>query len=336
MTTPDNFRTLLRECMDEAAGHADTGAAVIDRLLTDLPAAGTAIRPSRRRWIAPLVAAAAIAAVAVGIAVATGNSGRNPSGPPAAPRTSAPTSPVATGPTAGSTSASGTPTPTVANGAAPLCQTAQLQLVSGGSLGAAGTSYLTFYLTNEHAACTMTGFPGVAVLDASGAVVQRPADRSTTLGNSQPVAATALRIPSGGRAQFVVASTNTVPTGDCPALYRGTDLQVYPPDQTTALHLPGSYAFCDLRVGPVQADTSVPVKVLGLVRSHTLTSAGWRVVLAPAERDSTGQYVAIPGRAPVTYVIPGSMISDGGVTLVGPIELTVDSGTVTGLTIVGG
>ena len=77
-------------------------------------------------------------------------------------------------------------------------------------------------------------------------------------------------------------------------------------------------------------------KLLGLVRSATRTATGYRVALAPATRQRDGQFVAIPGRAVATYLIPTAMVPDGGLTLTGPIEVTVDRGHVTALTIVGG
>jgi hypothetical protein len=76
--------------------------------------------------------------------------------------------------------------------------------------------------------------------------------------------------------------------------------------------------------------------LLGLVVSHTKLADGYRVVLAPAIRQADGQFVAIPGRATVGYLIPTSLVPDEGITLVGPIELTIDGQQVTGLTIAGG
>jgi hypothetical protein len=66
------------------------------------------------------------------------------------------------------------------------------------------------------------------------------------------------------------------------------------------------------------------------------TADGWRVVLAPANRQPDGQFVAIAGRTPVTYVIPDALVPDNGMTLVGPVEVTTNGGQVTFLTVVGG
>jgi len=53
-------------------------------------------------------------------------------------------------------------------------------------------------------------------------------------------------------------------------------------------------------------------------------------------RRADGQFVKIPGRAIVTYLIPTALVPDGGTTLIGPIEVTTDGHRVTALTIVGG
>lgn len=76
--------------------------------------------------------------------------------------------------------------------------------------------------------------------------------------------------------------------------------------------------------------------VLGLVVSQTKLADGYRVILAPATRQTDGQFVAITGRATVTYLIPTSMVPDAGMSLIGPIEIIVDGAKVTGLNIVGG
>lgn len=77
-------------------------------------------------------------------------------------------------------------------------------------------------------------------------------------------------------------------------------------------------------------------KVLGIVLSHAKVANGYRVTLAPAKRRGDGQFVAIPGRAPVTYLIPSRLVLDRGVTLVGAIEVTANGHKVTALAIIGG
>ena len=52
----------------------------------------------------------------------------------------------------------------------------RLAFVSG--QGAAGTAYMTYALTNVGSGtCTLFGYPGVAILDGAGQIVQHPAQR---------------------------------------------------------------------------------------------------------------------------------------------------------------
>lgn len=61
---------------------------------------------------------------------------------------------------------------------------------------------------------------------------------------------------------------------------------------------------------------------------------GYRLVLAPATY-SDGQYLAIPGRPLVTYLVPSSLVQDPAI-LVGAVTLTLRNSRVTGLAIMGG
>ena len=88
----------------------------------------------------------------------------------------------------------------------------------------------------------------VAVLDAHGHIVQHPAKRGAT----QPAPVTRITLRPGAHARFLVNSTDVIPSPGCPKSYSGTTLQVYPPNQRTALLLSHTGSFCDLRVGPVQ------------------------------------------------------------------------------------
>lgn len=77
--------------------------------------------------------------------------------------------------------------------------------------------------------------------------------------------------------------------------------------------------------------------VLGQVLSSTKVTSGFRVTLSPSKRLlAQDTFVPIPGRAPVTYLIPNSLVLDGGASLVGEIEVTVVGHRVVGLAIVGG
>jgi Protein of unknown function (DUF4232) len=136
--------------------------------------------------------------------------------------------------------------------AAPACRTSQLSLslIRGGA--AAGTAYLWYGLRNVGAdACSMIGYPGVAVLDARGRIAQHPATRGAAI--RAPVRL--VTVKPGHRAQFLLNSADVVPSPGCRRLYRGVTLQVFPPNQRTPIRGPFTGVFCSLRVGPVEPDS---------------------------------------------------------------------------------
>lgn len=148
----------------------------------------------------------------------------------------------------GSTTSSSTP-------AAAACTTAHLALAVGTGNGAAGTGYTDYFLRNTGSAnCSLSGFPGLAVLDANGNVVQRPATRCTgTTGFCRPVMTVLLQ--PGQSTTFLGTNVDVYPTTDCPTHLTGTTVQVYPPGQTVPLRQPWTVPnndVCDLGVGPVQ------------------------------------------------------------------------------------
>lgn len=141
------------------------------------------------------------------------------------------------------------PAPTANAAGAPPCQTSNLRLSLGAAGAAAGTTYTYYDLTNVGVGpCSMVGYPGVAVLDASGNVVQHPARRGAAL----PAPVKLLTLRPGRRAKFLVNSTDVIPSPGCRRPYTGTTLQVFPPNQRAAIRQPHTGTFCDLRVGPVQ------------------------------------------------------------------------------------
>ena len=150
--------------------------------------------PSPRRWLLPPLAAVVVlmvgATTAAVLLVNTGNrtgpaapiapvgSTARPSATPAPARPAQrrparkPTSPKPTSPSpSGSSPASSSPA------ALATCTTGQLRLtMAGATEGAAGTSYTPFALTNTATtSCLMQGYPGVSLLDPTGAIVGRPA-----------------------------------------------------------------------------------------------------------------------------------------------------------------
>jgi hypothetical protein len=223
-----------------------------------------------RRWVMPTLAAAGVlAAVAIPIAVIGLRDGSGPSQPglgsssslserPSAPDSS-PTlttpNPETSRPVVPPSSGAGTPSTSVATspsttGSSPsaTCPSSQLRLSYGQASGAAGSLFTPFYLTNlGPAACVTQGFPGVSLLDATGAIVGAPATREGAEGG--PV-----HLASGGRARFVVR-VGTAPRTGCGLPRPSTQIQVYPPDQTVALRLAFPTGSCALTV---QTVTSAP------------------------------------------------------------------------------
>jgi hypothetical protein len=146
-----------------------------------------------------------------------------------------------------------TSTLTIRAGRRGACVTFQLKLSRGVSGVAAGTSYSWYIFTNVgRAACSMIGYPGVAILDAHGRVVQHPAVWSTDPGTMPPEPVRLVVLAVGQKARFVLASTDVTPSRGCRAPYSGRTLQVFPPNQTTALRARYHGSFCNLAVGPVQ------------------------------------------------------------------------------------
>ena len=206
----------------------------------------------RRRPLAAPTLAVLVAALAV--AGCGGSSSTTSSGGSAATSSVATQTKTVTTSAGSATSSSSTSTASTSGsaGTASLttCRTPNLRLSMVSGQGAAGTAYITYGLTNAGTgSCTMLGYPGVAVLDAAGNIVQHPARRGTA-GPAVPVRL--ITLAPGSRATFLVNSTDVIPSPGCTHAYTGVTLQVFPPNQRAALHLAYSGSFCNLRVGPVQ------------------------------------------------------------------------------------
>jgi hypothetical protein len=132
------------------------------------------------------------------------------------------------------------------------CATSALRLSRTTSSAAAGTSYTWYTLTNVGAAaCSMIGYPRVAILNARGHVVQHPAAWSPHPGTMPPERVRLIVLAAGQQARFVLANTDVTPSPGCRAPYTGKTLEVFPPHQTAAIRKPFRGSFCNLVVGPV-------------------------------------------------------------------------------------
>jgi uncharacterized protein DUF4232 len=121
------------------------------------------------------------------------------------------------------------------------CLTTDLRLTVGASNGAAGTIYYPLDLTNiSGSACTMYGYPGVAFVSSPGGhQVGVPASRRDT------PAPALITLAPGETAHSTLAVSNVLIGNNC--LRHQVQVhwvQVYPPDQFSALYAPLSRLGC--------------------------------------------------------------------------------------------
>lgn len=162
----------------------------------------------------------------------------------------APSQPVTS--SASSVTSATTPASSSTVAARKRCSSSALSLTEVTRGAAAGNIIDVYKFTNTGPdSCSLTGYPGVSVLDKAGRIVQHPADREPGPGTSEPLPVVAVTLLSDGHAEFVIAYTDNVPNPDCATEYSGTKLRVYPPDDTTAIEVSFTESFCDLSVGPV-------------------------------------------------------------------------------------
>jgi hypothetical protein len=188
-----------------------------------------AMRTLRRRLTA--VSLASFSLASFGLLAAACTSASTPGATKTVTFTPAPSTTTVTAP--GTTAPSG-PGP---------CLTSDLRLAVGRPNGAAGTIYHPLDFTNESsAACTMYGYPGVAFVTArGGSVVGAPAGRRL-IGGIAPALVT---LQPGATAHATFAISDVLVSNQChnhqvPA----STIQVYPPDQYTALFAPFSGTGC--------------------------------------------------------------------------------------------
>jgi len=182
----------------------------------------------------PLALAAALVA-----AGCSSGSGGSSSGTSTSTTASTGTSTTSTAPTS---TTGGRPTSTTSGGsttAAPSnrCHTSQLTAALGPSQGAAGSTYVTLSLSNHSSStCTVQGYPGVSLLDASGHQIGTPATRAAGPSGS-------IVLAPGGVATTTVHTLNAgIAPGGCWA--PSTSVKVFPPDELDALTASGSITVC--------------------------------------------------------------------------------------------
>jgi Domain of unknown function (DUF4232) len=141
--------------------------------------------------------------------------------------TATPTRTVTVTATPASPPASASP---ASSGAQP-CATTDLKLAVGQPNGAAGTIFYPLGFTNtSSAACTMYGYPGVAFVSSpGGSVIGAPANRRS------PPAPVLITVAAGATAHATLAVSDVLIGNNCVHKVQVKWVQVYPPDQFSAL-----------------------------------------------------------------------------------------------------
>jgi hypothetical protein len=140
-----------------------------------------------------------------------------------------------------------------------LCRTADLTVATGTMGAAAGSVYLQIDFTNTSgAACTLYGYPGVALTASrtSASQVGLAASRST----GQPYRLVTLAPRASASATLHLVRVVNYPTARCGPV-SGSFLQVYPPGQQAAVYLPYQGQTCAkpvfaMGIGAVQPGTA--------------------------------------------------------------------------------
>ena len=118
--------------------------------------------------------------------------------------------------------------------------TTDLRLTVGAANGAAGTIFYPLDFTNaSSSACTMYGYPGVAFVSSpGGSQVGAPAGRGS-------VAPTLITLSPGATAHATLAVSDVLIANNClDDQVQVSWVQVYPPDQYSALSAPLSRQGC--------------------------------------------------------------------------------------------
>lgn len=202
---------------------------------------------SLRLRAAPL----AMVAVAILLAACSSTPEHHVSGGSSSTSTTAPSTT-----TAPSSSAPSTSSPPSTSAAAATCSTGILQIAAVGVATSAGTSRLTFSLTNGGPQpCSLKGYPTVTLYGPSGAG-GAGAGSKLQIGDIQLAAPakTVLLAPSYA-AQFVV-SVAEVPVNGA-ACSTVASIQVNPPGSSESVSLPDSFQACGTSVG-VSPITATP------------------------------------------------------------------------------
>ncbi len=200
----------------------------------------------------PAVAAALLTlTIGAGACASSGSTAKTTTGSSTSTSTNATTAPSTSAqPTApGGRTTTAPPTTTAGS---TRCKAGQLTGRATATGAAAGNRYVTVVLTNTaDSPCTLQGYPGVSLADASGTRIGQPAQREAgaTPGRVTLAAST-------GKASFLVHTTADVNGTGCQP--PSTTINVIPPNDTGTVHVAGAVTVCGdgFWVTPVVAGTA--------------------------------------------------------------------------------
>ncbi len=184
-----------------------------------------------------------VSAASLSIAACGGSQQPTAQPPPASLLTSTkvmtPSATVAPSPTPAATTPSSPVTttsspPSTSGNTVAACTTSKLALAQARNFSAHADTDILFTLTNQAAApCTVTGYPGATLLNATGTQVGPDAAR-------HPSPVTVVTLAPGAKAQFHELD----PQAACPDAPRAAQIRIFPPNQTASLTRPVQEFVC--------------------------------------------------------------------------------------------
>ena len=199
------------------------------------------LRVARRAFA--VVALIGVAALATACRSSPGTAACNNAAPATSDSTT-PAAPAATTPAAQAT------TPAAPSGPSP-CPTRSLHVKLGASQGTAGSVYTTIVFTNvSNATCTLYGYPGVSLTTGKPVTV---IGKTAKENPATPRRLVTLQPQTSASALLRIVDAQNYPASQCDPK-NSTYLQVYPPNQTTAVRIKHQTLVCAKPIGLMTVD----------------------------------------------------------------------------------